>query len=91
MTQFRHLATGFPTKDDCPEFVYFVFLHSGSLAGQNQLIFVLNHLWDQQNTHLIAETKNQASKKIVLEFWVVFTQERSGCLVKGVQNFCAPP
>ena len=37
------------------------------------LISVLNYLLNNQNIQLNAETKNQASNRHFLEFWVVFT------------------
>jgi len=64
-----------PTKDetswdDCTQFVYSVFLHSGFLVGQTWPNSVLNHLVNHQNTQWSAETKIKLKIVIRLEYWV---------------------
>ena len=57
---YRVTHKGCDFTDDCTEFVYFVFLHSEFLAGQNWHISVLSYFVNHQNTQLNAKTKNQA-------------------------------
>ena len=52
-------------RNDCTEFVQFMFLHYGFLVGRNWHISLLDHLAYDQITQLNAETKNKVSNHYI--------------------------
>ena len=55
-------------RDDCTEFVWSVFLHSGFLVGQSWIICVLNHLVNHQMLNCTLKPKSSFKSSYFYSF-----------------------
>ena len=65
---YRVIQKEWDFRDDCTEFVWSVFLHSGFLVGQSWIICVLNHLVNHQMLNCTLKPKSSFKSSYFYSF-----------------------